>query len=90
MNPILDGVGEIVFQGIPSLFRRNLPRPVHRLRLAAWVILAGTAGLFILTEMPSMEAERRLLKGVVLGGLALLAAVLAAMTLILKRGKNRD
>ena len=51
---------------------------------------AATAVLFVLTEVPSLEAERRLLKGAVLVGLALLAAVLAAMALILKRRRSRD
>lgn len=45
--------------------------------------------LFILTEVPSLEAERRLLKDAVVGGLGLLGAVLAAMTLMLKRRKSR-
>ena len=47
---------------------------------------AATAVLFVLTEVPSLEAERRLLKGAVLVGLA----VLAAMTQILKRRRSRD
>jgi CHASE1-domain containing sensor protein len=90
MNPILDGVMEIASDGIPSLFRSNLPEPVHRLRLAAWIFLAATAVLFILTEVPSLEADRRLLKGAALGGLAILVALLVAMTLMLKHRKGRS
>ena len=81
---------EIASDGIPSLFRRNLPEPVHRLRLAAWIFLAATAVLFILTEVPSLEADRRLLKGAALGGLAILVALLVAMTLMLKHRKGRS
>lgn len=81
-------VGRIAFDGVPSLFRRDLPKPIHRLRLAAWTVVIAGAVLFFLTDVPSLAAHRRLLKSAVLGGLVLFVALLVAMTLLGKRWKR--
>ena len=79
MKLLLEIVGRIAFDGIPSLFRRNLPKPIHRLRLAAWIVAIASASLFFLTDVPSLEAHRRLLKSAVLGGLVIFGAILVAV-----------
>ncbi len=81
MELLLDIVGD----GIPALFRRNLPKPIHRLRLAAWTVAIASVSLFFLTDVPSLEAHRRLLKGAVLGGLVLFVAILVAIVVCKKR-----
>ena len=43
---------------------------------------------FFLTEVPSLEIYRQLLKTAVLGGLVILVAILVAMTLVLKSQKE--
>ena len=89
MNLLFSTVLDIAFDGIPSLFRRNLPKPVHSLRLVTWGIVLAVGVLFFLTSVPSLDAYRSLLKSTVFGGLVMLIAVLAAMTLMLKsRGKS--
>ena len=88
MNLLFDTIVSIAFDGIPSLFRRNLPKPIHRLRLAAWIVVIVVVVSFFLTEVPSLEMYRRLLKTAVLGGLVILVAVLIAMTLVLKSQKE--
>ena len=88
MNFLLDVIASIALDGIPSLFRRNLPKPIHRLRLAAWIVVIVVVVSFFLTEVASLEAYRRLLKTAVLGGLVILVAVLVAMTLVLKSQKE--
>lgn len=81
-------VGRIAYDGIPSLFRRDLPKPIHRLRLAAWTVVIAGAVLFFLTDVPSLAAHRRLFKSAVLGGVVLFVALLVAMTLLGKRWKR--
>ena len=88
MHLLFDTIVSIAFDGIPSLFRRNLPKPIHRLRLAAWIVVIVVVVSFFLTEVPSLEMYRRLLKTAVLGGLVILVAVLIAMTLVLKSQKE--
>ena len=89
MELLFRTVLDIALDGIPSLFRRNLPKPIHRLRLATWVIVLAIGVSFFLIYVPSLEVYRRLLKITVVGGLVMLIAVLAAMTLMLKsRGKS--
>ncbi len=88
MNLLFDVIARIAFDGIPSLFRRNLPKPIHRLRLAAWIVVIVVVVSFFLTEVPSLEMYRQLLKTAVLGGLVILVAVLVAMTLALKSQKG--
>ena len=89
MELLFRTVLDIALDGIPSLFRRNLPKPIHRLRLATWVIVLAIGVSFFLTYVPSLEAYRRLLKSTVVGSLVMLIAVLTAMTLMLKsRGKS--
>ena len=89
MELLFRTVLDIALDGIPSLFRRNLPKPIHRLRLATWVIVLAIGVSFFLTYVPSLEAYRSLLKSTVVGSLVMLIAVLAAMTLMLKsRGKS--
>ena len=69
---------------IPSLFRRNLPKPIHRLRLATWVIVLAIGVSFLLIYEPSLEPYRLLLKITVVGSLVMLIAVLAVMAFMLK------
>ena len=88
MNLLFDTIVSIAFDGIPSLFRRNLPKPIHRLRLAAWTVLIVVVVSFLLTEVPSLEMYRQLLKTAVLGGLVILVVILVAMTLALKSQKG--
>ena len=88
MNLLFDTIVSIAFDGIPSLFRRNLPKPIHRLRLAAWIVVIVGMVLFFLTEVPSLEMYRQLLKTAVLGGLVILVVILVAMTLALKSQKG--
>ena len=88
MNFLFDTIASIAFDGIPSLFRRNLPKPIHRLRLAAWIVAIVVVVSFFLTEVPSLETYRQLLKTVVLGGLAIFVVILVAMTLVLKSQKE--
>ena len=88
MNLLFDAIASIAFDGIPSLFRRNLPKPIHRLRLAAWIVVIVVVVSFFLTEVPSLEMYRQLLKTAVLGGLVILVVILVAMTLALKSQKG--
>ena len=88
MNLLFDMIVRIAFDGIPSLFRRNLPKPIHRLRLAAWIIVIVGMVSFFLTEVPSLEMYRQLLKTAVLGGIVILVLILVAMTLALKSQKG--
>ncbi len=88
MNLLFDMIGSIASDGIPSLFRRNLPKPIHRLRLAAWSIVIVVVVSFFLTEVPSLETYRQLLKTAVLGGLVILVVILVTMTLVLKSQKE--
>ena len=88
MNLLFDAIASIAFDGIPSLFRRNLPKPIHRLRLAAWIVVIVVVVSFFLTEVPSLEMYRQLLKTAVLGGLVILVVILVAMTLALKGQKG--
>ena len=88
MNLLFDMIARIAVDGIPSLFRRNLPKPIHRLRLAAWIIVIAVVVSFFLTEVPSLEMYRQLLKTAVLGGLVILVVILVAMTLALKSQKG--
>ena len=88
MNFLFDVIVRIAFDGIPSLFRRNLPKSIHRLRLAAWIVVIVGVVSFFLTEVPSLETYRQLLKTAVLGGLVIFVAVLVAMTLSLKSQKE--
>ena len=79
----------IAAECIPSLFRRNLPKPIHRLRLATWVIVLAIGVSFLLIYEPSLEPYRLLLKITVVGSLVMLIAVLAVMAFMLKsRGKS--
>ena len=88
MNFLFDVIVRIAFDGIPSLFRRNLPKPIHRLRLAAWIVVIVGVVSFFLTEVPSLETYRQLLKTAVLGSIVIFVAVLVAMTLLLKSQKE--
>ena len=88
MNFLFDTIVSVAFEGIPSLFRRNLPKSIHRLRLAAWIVVIVVVVLFFLAEVPSLEAYRQLLKTAVLGGIVFFTAVLVAMTLVLKSQKE--
>ena len=88
MNFLFDVIVRIAFDGIPSLFRRNLPKPIHRLRLAAWIIVIVGMVSFFLTEVPSLETYRQLLKTAVLGVIVVFVVVLIAMTLALKSQKE--
>ena len=88
MNFLFDVIVRIAFDSIPSLFRRNLPKPIHRLRLAAWIIVIVGMVSFFLTEVPSLETYRQLLKTAVLGSIVIFVAVLVAMTLSLKSQKE--
>ena len=88
MNLLFDVIVRIAFDGIPSLFKRNLPKPIHRLRLAAWIIVIVGMVSFFLTEVPSLEMYRQLLKTAVLGGIVILVVILVAMTLALKSQKG--
>ena len=88
MNLLFDTIVSIASDGIPSLFRRNLPKSIHRLRLAAWIVVIVVVVSFFLTEVPSLETYRQLLKTAVLGGLVIFVAVLVAMTLSLKSQKE--
>ena len=88
MNLLFDAIASIAFDGIPSLFRRNLPKPIHRLRLGAWIVVIVVVVSFFLTEVPSLEMYRQLLKTAVLGGLVILVVILVAMTLALKSQKG--
>ena len=88
MNLLFDAIASIAFDGIPSLFRRNLPKPIHRLRLAAWIVVIVVVVSFFLTEVPSLEMYRQLLKTAVLGGLVIFVVILVAMTLALKSQKG--
>ena len=88
MNLLFDTIASIASDGIPSLFRRNLPKSIHRLRLAAWIVVIVVVVSFFLTEVPSLEMYRQLLKMAVLGGLVILVVVLVAMTLVLKSQKE--
>ncbi len=88
MNLLFDAIASIAFDGIPSLFRRNLPKPIHRLRLASWIVVIVVVVSFFLTEVPSLEMYRQLLKTAVLGGLVILVVILVAMTLALKSQKG--
>ena len=88
MNLLFDTIVSIAFDGIPSLFRRNLPKSIHRLRLAAWIVVIVGVVSFFLTEVPSLETYRQLLKTAVLGGIVIFVAVLVAMTLSLKSQKE--
>ena len=88
MNLLFDTIASIAFDGIPSLFRRNLPKPIHRLRLAAWIVVIVGMVSFFLTEVPSLETYRRLLKTAVLGVIVVFVAVLVTMTLALKSQKG--
>ena len=81
-------IARIAVDGIPSLFRRNLPKPIHRLRLAAWIIVIVVVVSFFLTEVPSLETYRQLFKTAVLGGIVIFVAVLVAMTITLKSQKG--
>ena len=88
MNLLFDAIASIASDGIPSLFRRNLPKPIHRLRLAAWIVVIVVVVSFFLTEVPSLEMYRQLLKTAVLGGIVILVVILVAMTLALKSQKG--
>ena len=39
---VLEIISRIAVDGVPSLFRRNLPKPVHRLRTMAWTVIIGS------------------------------------------------
>ena len=90
MNLLFDTIVSIASDGIPSLFRRNLPKPIHRLAagLAAWIIVIVGMASFFLTEVPPLETYRQLLKTAVLGGIVIFVAVLVAITLSLKSQKE--
>ena len=88
MSFLFDTIARIAFDGIPSLFRRNLPKPIHRLRLAAWIIVIVGMVSFFLTEVPLLETYRRLLKTAVLGFIVVFVTILVAMTLALKSQKE--
>ena len=88
MNLLFDMIARIAVDGIPSLFRRNLPKPIHRLRLAAWIVVIVVVVSFFLTEVSSLEMYRQLLKTAVLGGIVILVVILVAMTLALKSQKG--
>ncbi len=93
MSPFIDMIWELVallvIDGFPSLFRRNLSKPVHRLRVSAWILILLSLVCFVSVYVPSFEAHRGLLKRVTIGSLMILLAVMVAMTLLLKAGKTR-
>ncbi len=85
---LFDTILDTALSGVPALFRRNLPKPVQRLRLVAWIVVIVVVASFFLTAVPSLEVYRQLLKTAVLGGLVILIVVLIAMTLVLKSQKK--
>ena len=88
MNFLFDTIASIAFDGIPSLFRRSQPKPIHRLRLVAWIVAIVVVVSFFLTEVPSLETYRQLLKTAVLGGIVIFVVILVGMTLVLKSQKG--
>ncbi len=94
MSLLIDMIWELlallVIDGFPSLFRRNLPKPVHRLRVSAWILVLVCLVCFVSVYVPSFEAHRGLLKRVTIGSMVFLMAVMVTMTLLLKAGKTRS
>lgn len=81
---VLEIVSRIAVDGVPSLFRRNLPKPVHRLRTMAWTVIIGSLIAFFVADAPALAANRFLLKAISVCGLIIVIGDLVAMTLILK------
>ena len=67
MEQLLD----LVTDGIAILFKVELPKPIHRLRIAAWSILFTGVVCFALTFSPSLVTIQQILKFVVIGTLVI-------------------
>ncbi len=72
---------DLVIDGISILFKWNLPKAVHRLRVVAWVLFFLVVVCFALTFSPSLVTIRQILKFAVVGILVIFIGVLVALNL---------
>ncbi len=72
---------DLVTDGISILSKRDLPKPIHRLRVAAWAILFVGVVCFALTFAQSLVTIRLILKFVVIGTLVIFIGALVALNL---------
>lgn len=77
----MDHLLHLVFDGISILFKRNLPKALHRLRVMAWVFLFVGVVCFALTFSPSFVTIRQMLKFAVVGILVIFMGTLVALNL---------
>ncbi len=75
---------DIGLDGIPSLFKTNLSKSVHRLRIIAWFVIMAFVVSFFLTYVSSLEPHTRILKNIALGNFVIFIVTLASITLKLK------
>lgn len=85
---VLGIIGRIALDGIPALFRQNLPKPVQRLRIMAWTVIICSLICFFVADTPALAAYRTLLNAMAGCGLIIVIADLVAMTLVLKSRKD--
>lgn len=77
----MDHLLHVVFDGISILYKRNLPKALHRLRVMAWVLLFLGVVCFALTFPPSLLTIRQILKSAVVGILVIFMTALVALNL---------
>lgn len=77
----MDHLLRLVFDGISILFKRNLPKALHRLRIMAWVFLFLGVVCFALTLSPSLLTIRQILKSAVVGNLVIFMGALVVLNL---------
>ena len=77
----MDYLLRLVIDGISILFKRNLPKALHRLRIVAWVFLFLAVVCFALTFSPSLVTIRQMLKSAVVGTLVIFAGTLVVLNL---------
>lgn len=72
---------DLVVDGIVILFKWDLPKPIHRLRIVAWATLFTGVVCFVLTLAPSLVTIQQILKYVVIGTLVIFMGMLVALNL---------
>lgn len=74
------------FSSIRLLWQRNLPLLIHRLRIAAWVLIAIGLGCLGSVYLFTLDPQIRwLLKGIVIGCPILIFAILVCMGVVMKK-----
>ncbi len=77
----MDLLLRLVIDGISILFKRHLPKALHRLRVMAWVFLFLGVVCFALTLSTSLVTIRQILKFAVVGILVIFMSALVALNL---------